>query len=384
MFINFWYPAVASDALKDQPVKVRMLGQHFVVFRDSAGVAHCLSNVCTHRGGNLAGGRIHGDCIACPYHGWRFNGAGECVKIPSLGPVDGVPGGKIPARTRIDAYPVQEKYGLVFAFLGDLPEAERPPILEIKEWGQPGWRTTLQHWVWDIDYKRSIENGIDSAHNEFVHPTHGFSGAREDYQLNEPEMWTDDWGTGIRNKRLAPPLKDEKMREASGRDDNAVVESATGHHGCAQVWTHIHPTPTMFIHQYLFECPIDAGRTSIYLVNMRNFLPTPDHDARMMERNQVVAFQDRDVLVEVEPKITPRTMTKESFVIHDKPIARYRQWLDEWERRGWRIDTDAVEANRANTAYAIPSPGRRQHKAWVMDPVPLLPGAVQKAKAAAE
>lgn len=378
MFINFWYPAAISADLTDKPVKVRMLGQHVMLFRDSAGKAHCLSNVCTHRGGNLAGGKIHGDCIACPYHGWQFNGSGECVKIPSIGK-----DGKIPARTRIDAYPVEERYGLVFAFLGDAPEAERTPIMEIKEYGQPGWRSTIQHWEWAIDYKRSVENGIDSAHNEFVHPTHGFSGAREDYKLNEPEMWTDAWGTGMRNRRLAPPLKDEKMREASGRYDNAVVESSTGHHGCASVWTHIHPTPKTFIHQYLFECPMDAGRTSIYLINLRNFLDDPVHDGRMMERNEVVAFQDRDILTALEPTLTPHNMTRELFVIYDKTIARYRQWLDEWQSRGWRIDIEKVERDRQTVAYAIPSPARRLHKGWVLDAVPLLP-APAAAKAAAE
>jgi phenylpropionate dioxygenase-like ring-hydroxylating dioxygenase large terminal subunit len=378
MFINFWYPAIAGKDLTDKPVRVKMLGLPFVVFRDSQGKAQCLSNVCIHRGGNLAAGKVEGDNIACPYHGWQFNGAGACVKIPSIGKDQ-----KIPSRARVDSYPVQEKYGLVFAFLGDLPEAERPPIMEIKEWGQPGWRTTLQHWEWDIDYKRSIENGIDSAHNEFVHPTHGFSGKREDYKLNEPDIWTDDWGTGMKNRRLAPPLKDEKMREASGRYEDAVVESSTGHHGCAQVWTFIHPTPKTFIHQYLFECPQEPGRTSIFLINMRNFLDEPAHDARMMERNQAVAFQDRDILVPLEPKITPRNMTHEAFVIHDKPIARYRQWIDDWQARGWRIDTAKVEADRQTVAYAIPSPARREHKSWVLEPVPLMPGA-ENARAAAE
>lgn len=379
MFINFWYPAIASSALTDKPVRVKMLGLPFVVFRDSQGKAQCLSNVCIHRGGSLAGGKVEGDTIACPYHGWQFNGAGTCVKIPSIGKDQ-----KIPSRARIDSYPVEERYGLVFAFLGDLPEAERPPIMEIKEWGQPGWRTTLQHWEWDIDYKRSIENGIDSAHNEFVHPTHGFSGAREDYKLNEPDIWTDEWGTGMKNRRLAPPLKDEKMREASGRYEDAVVESSTGHHGCAQVWTFIHPTPKTFIHQYLYECPQEPGRTSIFLINMRNFLDAPEHDARMMERNQAVAFQDRDVLVPVEPKITPRNMTHEAFVVHDKPIARYRQWIDDWQARGWRIDTAKVEADRQTVAYAIPSPARRQHKGWVLEPVPLMPGTASTTRAAAE
>src|SRR5688572_31205012 len=110
-----------------------MLGQDFVLFRDKAGKAACLSNICTHRGGSLGDGKVKGDCVECPYHGWQFNGDGQCVRVPSLDHDT-----KVPSRARIDAYPVQEKYGLVFAFLGDAAEAERPPIMDIPEYGQAG------------------------------------------------------------------------------------------------------------------------------------------------------------------------------------------------------------------------------------------------------
>ena len=118
MFINFWYPAEQASALGQKPVRVRMLGQNFVLFRDSAGVAHCLSNVCLHRCGSLGDGWVRNDRVVCPYHGWEFNGSGQCERIPSLGPVQPA----ITTRARVDAYPVQEKYGLVFVFLGDPPE----------------------------------------------------------------------------------------------------------------------------------------------------------------------------------------------------------------------------------------------------------------------
>ena len=115
MYINFWYPMATSEEVEaDKALKVRAIGQDFVVFRDTEGQAHCLSNTCTHRGGSLAGGKIRGDCVQCPYHGWQFDGQGNCKKIPSLGP-----DASVPARTRIDAYPVEERYGMVFAFLGD-------------------------------------------------------------------------------------------------------------------------------------------------------------------------------------------------------------------------------------------------------------------------
>ncbi len=372
MFINFWYVASTAADLKDQAVKVKMLGHTFVLFRDSKGQAQCLSNVCTHRGGSLAGGKVRGDTVECPYHGWRFKGGGACVKIPSLGPVDGAEHGKIPARTKIDAYPVQEKYGLIFVFLGDLPEAERPPIMEIPEYGKDGWRATVQQpGVWNIDYKRSIENSIDPAHNEYVHDTHGFSGERDDYRVHELNMKESTWGIGFFNKMHSPPLPEARMRAASGRTENAFIEAGTGHHGPSAVWTHIHPSPHAHIHQYLYETPIDERHTQVYLVTLRNFLATEDDDKRIMERNLYVAKQDKLILEDIEPIETPRTTTHEVFMPADVPIARFREFCKDWENRGWRIDMDKVVAMRGKAVFAIPSPARRESKGWVIDPVPM-------------
>ena len=384
MFINFWYAAGKSADVGDTPVKRRMLGFDFVLFRDTQGTVHCLADTCIHRGASLGLGKVKGDCIQCPYHGWQFDGDGACRKIPSLGA-----SAKIPGRARVDAYPTAEKYGLIFAFLGDLPEAERCPILPIPEYGVegplPGWATTIQHFEWNFDYTRSIENGIDAAHNEYVHPTHGFSGDRpDDYKLN-PDDWRwieDEWSTGFFSKRMAPPLAEKKMREASGRETNAVIEAGTGHHGISMLWTYIYPTPAIKIHQYLFETPIDESHTSLYLLNLRNFLTEPEHDERIMGRNEYVALQDRDVLHDVRPVLTPEKNTAEFFTPSDRSIAKYREKLNRWESQGWRIDVDAVARDRKRVAYAIPCPERRVTKGWVLDPIPMRPASIGAASGA--
>ncbi|MCB2108852.1 MAG: aromatic ring-hydroxylating dioxygenase subunit alpha [Rhodobacteraceae bacterium] len=379
MFMNFWYVAgFSADVVADKPLKSRMLGFDFVLFRDRGGKVNCLSNICTHRGGSLAGGKTVGDCVQCPYHGWQFDGAGECVKIPSIGK-----DGKIPARTRIDSYPVQERYGMVFVFLGDLPEAERPPITEIPEYGQDGWRATNQVRERRVHFMRAIENGVDPAHNEFVHDTHGFQGERDDYKVGDLDMRETPWGIGFWNKMHAPPLADGKMRAASGRTEAAFIDTGTGHHGPCSLWTYIHPTPQVKIHQYSFQTPIEEDVTRAYLVTMRNFLTTPEHDARMIERNFYVAGQDDTVLVDLEPVVSPRTNSHEVFMPADVPAARYREFCRAWEANGWRIDTAQMYADRGRIAYAIPSPARRTSKGWVIDPVPMLPGS-DIAKVAAE
>jgi phenylpropionate dioxygenase-like ring-hydroxylating dioxygenase large terminal subunit len=369
MFINFWYAAAASTELADKPLKRRMLGQDFVLFRDTRGVAHCLANTCAHRGGSLGDGKVKGDCIQCPYHGWQFDGDGHCLRIPSLGP-----NAKIPGRTRIDAYPTVERYGLVFAFLGDLPESERPPLMEIPEWDREGWRSTMQSFEWEIDYKRSIENGIDPAHNEFVHPTHGFSYENEaTYKVNPLKLEETQWGSGFFSTIFVPPLADKTMAEASGRAGPGTIYVGTGHHGISSLWTFINPTPTMHIYQYLYETPVDETHARLYLINMRNFLLEPENDERMMGRNQYVTFQDRDILLEVRPKVTPSMPNRELFMPADLCVGRYRQFLAAWENRGWRIDCERVARDQMRVAYAIPSPARREVKGWVLDAIPLVP-----------
>ncbi len=379
MYINFWYAAARSEDVTDEPFHVKMLTQDFVVFRDSQGCAHVLSNVCVHRGGSLARGKRKGDCVECPYHGWQFNGEGECTRIPSMGP-----NAKIPSRAKVDSYPVQEKYGLIFAFLGDLPEEDRPPLLEVPEYGREGWRGILQMRESVMDYKRSTENALDPAHNEFVHPTHGFSGGDDDrYHVPELEIMDTEWGPGFMTTYQAPPLTDRKMREASGRTENAIVEAGSGTVGPAHFWTHIHPTSDHFMHQYGFQTPIDESHRRGFGITMRNFLIDPENDKRFLTRNDYVAEQDREVLERIQPVITPETNTSETFVPADSVIARYREYLRQWEAMGWRINTDEINRTKDRLAYAVPCPARRHSKGWVLDPIPLIASA-QEHKAAAE
>ena len=160
MYINFWYPVARSEAVTNEaPLRTRILCLDFVAFRDSDGIPHVLSDTCIHRGGALGAGKMKQDCVECPYHGWQFDGDGRCTRIPSLGD-----GEKLPARAKVDSYPVQEKYGMLFAFLGDLPEDERPPLCEIPEFEEDGWRANkLVEFEVDYYYERSVENGWPSS-----------------------------------------------------------------------------------------------------------------------------------------------------------------------------------------------------------------------------
>lgn len=367
MFINFWYVAARSDEVTDQPVATRMLGQDFVVFRDTAGVAHCLSGVCAHRGAALAEGRRKGDCIECPYHGWRFNGAGQCIRIPSQDADV-----RIPQRARVDSYPVCERYGLIFAFLGDLAEEERPPIMAVPEWGQNGWRPTSLSFRWEFDYKRSIENALDPSHNEFVHTTHLEKREEQPFAIPPLDLVEHAWGTGFRIEMPGPALHEEKMREVSGRTTPGVVRIDAGHHGVSSFWTYVQVN-RFFRHQYFFETPLETGKTAIYMIDMRNAMLDAADDERTMKMDTLVMNQDGRVLLGLRPVVPPVTNVRENLMPSDRQMARYRERLKEWEARGWRIDVETVRRTRDNAAYAIPSPARRESRHWTLEPVPLIP-----------
>jgi phenylpropionate dioxygenase-like ring-hydroxylating dioxygenase large terminal subunit len=379
MYINFWYPiALAREITADKPIRVRLLGVDLVAWRDSAGAAHVQADTCVHRGGSLSRGTIKDDCIVCPYHGWRFGGDGKCRTVPSLGP-----DGKIPARAKIDSYPVQEQYGIVFAFLGDLPETERPPLYQIPEFNTEGWRDS-DVVILDLGayFERSMENGLDPAHNEFVHPSQGAPGLEPDYLKNGLALEDSAWGT-----RFLVSF-DEKSQDPSElanlRASRRGVRAGSGHVGPNQLQTWIKFSATNAFHQYFFEAPVDEARTRIFFINTRNCMLDPAKDAVAMKANMQVANEDIAVLTELNPVRTPENNVKEILLPTDQAVVRYRQYLNQWEERGWRIDLKRLRETRGDIAYAIPSPGRRLSGNWVLDTIPLLPGRQSAVNAAPE
>ena len=366
MYVNFWYPAIESVKLTDVPVTVRMLGCDFALFRDAEGRAHCLANTCVHRGGSIGDGRIRDGCLECPYHGWCFDGDGHCVRIPSIGR-----DGRIPARARVDSYPVVERYGLVFAFLGDIPEEQRVPIQTITEWDQTGWRATMVSWEYNANMERAIENSLDPSHNEFVHPTHGFQGERDDYRTPDLELHEEDHGVYFRIVMYAPALKEGELKGL--KDDASHIEAFSGHRGPNQHWNRIHLTPENWLHQYQFCTPIDENRTRFWHINMRNCWLDPEVDAGVNERNRITAGQDQVVLDRLRPVIPPPGAHRELLMPSDETVLIYRRFLSSWQARGWRIDVDRMYQMQKTSALAIPSPARREAKNWVLETVPLHP-----------
>jgi hypothetical protein len=139
--------------------------------------------------------------------------------------------------------------------------------------------------------------------------------------------------------------------------------------------TRIRFTPEKAFHQYFFEAPIDEQRTRIYFVNMRCFMLEPENDQKLIDVNMNIAHEDIRVIEALNPVRTPNSTAREVLLPQDKPVLRYRQFLQDWQDRGWCIDQKSYREQKGDVAFAIPCPQRRTSKNWVLETLPLRPAA---------
>ena len=157
-----WHPVGYVSEFGDGPRRVRLLGDNVVVWRDSNGDAHALRDLCIHRGTALSLGRVVGDRLMCPYHGWQYGTDGVCKHIPQLEDPTRVPG-----KARVEAYHCREAYGLMWVAM-DEPRWDLP---DIPEFGADGWAVVeTGPFAWNSDASRQLENFTDFGHFPWVHP----------------------------------------------------------------------------------------------------------------------------------------------------------------------------------------------------------------------
>lgn len=157
-----WYVvADSADVVADAPLGVTVLGEHFVLWRGPGGEMSGAPDRCPHREAPLSQGTVTGGCVVCPYHAWRFDGAGVCVEVPSSGP-----GATIPPAADLRLVPVRERYGLVWLCPGT-PTGEPPEIPQDRD---PSFRReTAGVEAWAVSATRMVDNFCDVAHFPYVH-----------------------------------------------------------------------------------------------------------------------------------------------------------------------------------------------------------------------
>lgn len=204
MFLrHYWYVAARADEVGRTPLGRVVCGEPIVLFRTAAGRPAALRNLCSHRRAPLDKGKLVGDLVQCPYHGLRFDGAGRCVHIPGQE--------TIPDQAHIDSFPAEERWGLVWLWMGPRARADAAAI-PAKPWrADPAWNADSTHYYKvAASHLLMTDNLLDLGHVAHIHAdTIGFDAS----VLEKDPLVTEVEGERVRNTRIlenvepAPAIK---------------------------------------------------------------------------------------------------------------------------------------------------------------------------------
>jgi 5,5'-dehydrodivanillate O-demethylase len=189
----FWQPVcIASELLPGRPQPLRIMSESYTLYRGASGQPYLLAPVCPHRQTQLSLGWVEGENIRCFYHGWMFDGAGTCVDQPAE-PQPFCE--KVPIR----AYPAVERYGLIFAFLGEGEPPEFPSFSTFDRAGDLLWAEKITR---HCNFFSNLENAIDTVHVGFVHRTQP---GTVDGRVDSPLCFAEEgeWGVEYETKRTS-------------------------------------------------------------------------------------------------------------------------------------------------------------------------------------
>jgi len=161
---NQWFIACRSSQLRGRPLARTVLGQPVVLFRSSGGQAAALVDRCPHRNVPLSQGRVRGERLACPYHGWEFDGQGVCRAVPGLAEEDDA---VQPEARNAAAVPTTEQDGWVWMYHGASAPAGPPP--RFAHLGEAGYAAFSGEASLEAALPDALENFLDGTHTHFVH-----------------------------------------------------------------------------------------------------------------------------------------------------------------------------------------------------------------------
>src|SRR5687767_12363673 len=163
---QYWQPILLDWELPEPdcaPLRVRLLGEDLIAVRTTSGKVGLLGNHCPHRGASLFFGRNEEDGLRCVYHGWKFDVHGTCVDMPSE-PAES----NFKNKVRVLAYPVRERNGIVWTYMG--PRSDPPPLPELP----PNLAEESNVWIRleECNFMQALEGDIDTVHFGFLHAGH--------------------------------------------------------------------------------------------------------------------------------------------------------------------------------------------------------------------
>ena len=309
---NTWYVCARSQDISQALSAFTVLGDAIVVFRRSDGSVAALEDACPHRKLPLSKGTLVGDRVVCGYHGLTFDGSGTCVAAPTQPDA-------IPRRARVASYPVIERYGFVWLWMGDPALADPAEMLDIPNYDDPSWgRTACGALDIDCHYLWITDNLLDPSHVAWVHLTSFAGGGTDNLPLEMSEaadrVIVSRWIPGC----AAPPYYAPYLPYADACDRlqhyemrmpavaiNMSVYTRAGTGGAEAVL----PDDAFINISYNFMTPVNADRSRYFWFQHRNARPADTAMSESMFAGATMAFnEDKVVLEEVHRGMkAPRT-----------------------------------------------------------------------------
>jgi phenylpropionate dioxygenase-like ring-hydroxylating dioxygenase large terminal subunit len=167
LFRRFWIPVALSDELPGPdclPVKLKIMNEDLIAFRDSDGRPGLVDQFCPHRGASLYFARNEECGLRCVYHGWKFDVDGNCVDLPNT-----PEGDSYKNKVRITAYPCEEAGGMIFAYMG--PRDKQPPFPDFDFAKVPAANIYVTKFQLECNWLQATEGDFDPSHGVFLHST---------------------------------------------------------------------------------------------------------------------------------------------------------------------------------------------------------------------
>lgn len=318
---RYWHPvAAAAELTDDKPIKaVKILNEKLVVYRDKAGKYGLVGEQCPHRLASLAYGRVDEEGIRCPYHGWKFDGAGKCLEQPAE-PADST----FKDRIKHVAYPVEYLGGLIYAYLGPLP-APLLPRWDVLVWEQ-GKRWIVKDSLINCNWLQAMENSVDPAHLFWLHGDTAHLAPRVKKYSEKHEFIRFEYG--IKKRRTTLPLATGGKQEV---DEHPLLFPS--------VLRHVAPFKGGHRHNLQIRVPVDDTHTQVFRVS---FLPTemdhspPDMDVPLRYSQLKTGTRDYDMTqVSAQDSMAWETQgpvmdrAQEHLGVEDEGIIELRKMLRE-------------------------------------------------------
>lgn len=306
---QYWYPVhFSKDVPADRPIGTSILGEPLVLFRTPDGKVHCLADRCTHRSVPLSVGGMRDGHLECLYHGWQFGAEGKCKYIPTL-----KAGDPIPKATTVPHYPIVEKQGILWVWMGDVAKADPALIVHHPELEDPAFKSPAYARDIPVDYSLIIENVLDPSHVPFTHD--GTIGKRKDAQPLTVEMVDHPRG-GL--KAIF------RRTNGTGGDMGFTFEPP------CTVRLDLTVKPGWTLVQVHHCVPLAPGKMRILSMLPRNWMMwIPDWIMRYQSNK--ILDQDLEMLLGQQQRLDQGARAWNCPVREDGIAARYRRWREEHE-----------------------------------------------------